>query len=145
MSVDLLVEESFQDLEIPQKSLKIQEMLKSLHAKRSSMQEQEIAAQEMKIFDLLTKTIKEARNTGFRSVGTELCRLTIREYLPWIYRNLNSGKHAVIQANLRLLVALVMHGQSTAKELLDCFNFTLKPLNGFLRIRKKSKEDRKLP
>lgn len=143
MSIDLLVEESFQELEISQKSAKLQEMLKILHANRSSMQEQESAAQEMKIFDHLTKSIIEARNTGFRSVGTELARLTIREYLTWIYRNLNSGKHSVIQANLRLLVAVVMHGQSTTKELMDCFNFTLKPLSGFLRIRKKSNADGK--
>jgi Ribosome 60S biogenesis N-terminal len=143
MSVDLLVEESFEDLEMPVKSAKIQEMLKNLHASRSSMQEQEIATQEMRIYDLLTKAIKDARSTGFRAIGTELCRLTIREYMPWIYRNLNSGKHSVIQANLRLLVALVMHGQSTTKELLDCFNFTLKPLNGFLRIRKRSNSEGK--
>lgn len=58
-----------------------------------------------------------------------------------IYRNLNGGKQVVIQSSLRLLVALVMHGSSTTKELLDTFNFTLKPLALFLRIKKKQTID----
>jgi hypothetical protein len=58
--------------------------------------------------------------------------------MPTIFRNLNSGKHLLIQSTLRLLVAMVMHGHNTTRELLEKFNFSLKAVNSFLSIRKKN-------
>ncbi len=84
--------------------------------------------------------LSASRLVGARSVGTSLARCLIRDHLPTIYRYLNHGKQIVIQSALRLLVSLVMHGPSTTRELFDAFNFQLKPLAGFLRIRRKQSE-----
>lgn len=56
--------------------------------------------------------------------------------MPILYRNLTSGRHLLIQSTLKLLGSMVMHGSSTTKELQETFNFSLKTLHGFLKIRK---------
>lgn len=92
------------------------------------------------LIDVIAFTITAARLLGFRSIGSQMVRKIMTEYLTQIYRYLNSGSHALIASTLRLLVSMVMHGSTTTKELHANFNFSLKSLSSFLRIRKKSKK-----
>jgi hypothetical protein len=97
----------------------------------------QVVSLETLILDLLAYSITCSKKIGNRSIGTAGARRCIREYMATLFRNLTSGKHVLIQSTLRLLVALVMHGSNTTRELLDHFNFTLKSLGSFLKIRKK--------
>jgi Ribosome 60S biogenesis N-terminal len=94
-------------------------------------------AQSAQLLDVMAFTLTSARMLGYRATGTSMVRRIIRNYMPVIYRNLNSGTHVLIAGTLRLLVAMVMHGQTTTRELEAAFNFSLKPLQSFLRIKKK--------
>lgn len=75
------------------------------------------------VLDVLALAVTASRMLGYRAVATEMVRKVIRDYLAALYRNLNSGSHLLIASSLRLLRAMVMHGQTTTRELEQVFSF----------------------
>ena len=101
---------------------------------------QDIKEIDCVVVEIVGNIIHSSKMIGYRNVGTILVKTCIRECITFIYRNLNSGKHALIHNTLELLVAMVMHSTSTCRELAKVFNFTLKSIPSFLMIRNKKIE-----
>jgi hypothetical protein len=75
--------------------------------------------------DAFIYTISATKCLGYRSVGTYLVRQILRHHMKLLYRNLSSGTPALIQATLKLLTQMALHGSSLANELQSTFNFGL--------------------
>ncbi|KAJ3092571.1 hypothetical protein HK102_005609 [Quaeritorhiza haematococci] len=75
--------------------------------------------------------------TTLKTTIVAVIRNIMRSHMKPVYRNLSSGSLHVVQATLRLLIAMSSFSTSTTKELFDTFNFNLKVLPNFFRIRKK--------
>jgi hypothetical protein len=94
---------------------------------------------ECELMELFSFLIQSSKMTGFKQIGTLMCRSLIRDHMTLLLKHLTSGKHLLIQSTLRLFVSLGMHSKQTTKELSQKYNFSLK--QNFLTIRKKSKKE----
>ncbi|KAI8910159.1 ribosome 60S biogenesis N-terminal-domain-containing protein [Gorgonomyces haynaldii] len=104
------------------------------------IQNQHDAGLEILVVECLANTITASKVIGMRASGTVICQKIIRECLPQIYRYLSHQKHSLVQSTLKLLLCICQHQTSTNRELAKQFDFTLKALGSFLRIRRTAED-----
>ncbi|KAJ3124397.1 hypothetical protein HK098_001168 [Nowakowskiella sp. JEL0407] len=119
----------------------LQEVFKLWHYQ----QEKNVTRIEIVVVDVLYRIIPATSHCDLHAVTSSVVRKILRNHMKAVHRNLSSNRPQLIQSTLRMLIAIVSHSSSSAKELLNVLNLTMKPFQKFLTMRKSKSDDGSSP